>query len=122
MAIYLVLQDAAARDWEAAAARVSPLEVTDEQIALEARRLEKLFEGHSVARERFRLDPAGRATANTHFVEAEPGAEEWRIAQVLIDPSEANDWEARFVLSLPATRASGRVELRLETVAEIGAI
>lgn len=122
VAIHLVLQDAAARDWEAAAARVTPLESTDEQIALEAKRLEKLFEVHAIARERFRLDPAGRASANTHFVEAESGAEEWRMAQVLIDPAEANDWEARFVLSLSATRASGRVELRLESLAEIGAL
>ncbi|MBC8009393.1 MAG: DUF3516 domain-containing protein [Burkholderiales bacterium] len=116
-----MLQDAAARDWEACAARVSADGVTDEAITTEARRLEKLFEAHAVARERFRLDPAGRATANTHFDEAEPGAEEWRVAQVLIDPQDANDWEARFVLSLPETRASGRVALRLEAVAEIGA-
>lgn len=121
VAIHLVLQDAAARDWEACAARVSPDGATDEQVALEARRLEKLFEAHAVARERFRLDPAGRATANTHFDEAEPDAEEWRVAQVLVDPQDANDWETRFVLSLPETRASGRVALRLESIAEIGA-
>ena len=72
-------------------------------------------------RDRFRLDPAGRAAEHTHFDEAEFGAAEWRVAQVLVDPEEVNDWEARFVLDLAATRASGRVELRLETVAEVGA-
>lgn len=122
VAIHLVLQDAAARDWEACAARVSPAEASDEQVAVEAKRLEKLFAAHAEAREFFRLDPAGRASANTHFDEAEPGAEEWRIAQVLVDPQDANDWEARFVLSLPATRAAGRVVLRLEAVAEVGAV
>ncbi|HWU33503.1 MAG TPA: DUF3516 domain-containing protein, partial [Marmoricola sp.] len=59
-------------------------------------------------------------TANTHFDEAEPGADEWRVAQVLVDAEEANDWEARFVLSLSGTRAAGRVVLRLETVAAVG--
>lgn len=120
VAIHLVLQDAAARDWEACAARVSPPDASDEALATEAKRLEKLFAAHADSRTRFRLDPAGRAAVNTHFDEAEPGAEEWRIAQVLIDPEEANDWEASFVLSLPETRATGRVALRLEAVAEIG--
>ena len=46
---------------------------------------------------------------------------EWRIAQVLIDPTEANDWEARFILDLPATRAAGRVILHLGTISEVGA-
>lgn len=121
VAIHLVLQDAATRDWEAAAARLLGEEATEEALVAEARRLEKQFGAHAGARGRFRLDPAGRAVANTHFDEAEPGAAEWRIAQVLVDPEEANDWEARFVLDLPATRASGRVALRLEAVAEIGA-
>lgn len=121
VAIHLVLQDAAARDWEACAARVLPPEVTDELVAAEAKRLEKAFAAHAEARDRFRLDPAGRAAEHTHFDEAEFGAAEWRVAQVLVDPEEVNDWEARFVLDLAATRASGRVELRLETVAEVGA-
>jgi superfamily II RNA helicase len=121
VAIHLVLQDAAARDWEACAARVLPAEVIDEVVATEARRLEKLFAAHAEARDRFRLDPAGRAAEHTHFDEAEPGAAEWRVAQVLVDPEEANDWEAGFVLDLSATRASGRVELRLVAVGEIGA-
>jgi hypothetical protein len=122
VAIHLVLQDAATRDWEAAAARLLGDEATDEALVAEARRLEKQFAAHAEARGRFRLDPAGRAVANTHFDEAEPGAAEWRIAQVLVDPEEANDWETRFVLDLPATRARGRVALRLEAVAEVGAL
>ncbi len=120
VAIHLVLQDAAAQEWEAAAARVLPPEAADETVAAEAKRLEKLFAAHAGARGRFRLDPAGRAAANTHFDEAEPGANEWRIAQVLVDAEEANDWEARFILSLPETRTAGRVVLRLEAVAAVG--
>ncbi len=121
IAIHLFLQDAAARDWDAAALRVLPDASPDEGVAAEAKRLEKLFAAHADARDRFRLDPAGRAAEHTHFDEAEPAAAEWRIAQVLIDPADANDWEARFVLDLPATRSAGRVVLRLETIAEVGA-
>jgi hypothetical protein len=120
IAIHLFLQDAAARDYEAAAARVLPEDATDETITTEAKRLEKLFAAHATARERFRLDPAGRAAEHTHFDEAEPGAAEWRIAQVLIDPTEANDWEARFVLDLAQTRATARAALRLDTIGEVG--
>lgn len=120
VAIHLVLQDAAAHDWEACAARVLPDGVAEDGLLGEARRLEKLFGLHAEARERFRLDPAGRATAHTHFDEAESGADVWRIAQVLVDPEEANDWELRFTVSLPDTRASGRLALRVETLDEVG--
>jgi hypothetical protein len=124
VAIHLVLQEAAARDWEAVAARLLPETATDDVVLAESRRLEKLFAAHAAARDRFRLDPAGRATANTHFDGEPPSPSattpEWRIAQVLIDPAEQNDWEARFTLDLPATRASGRLALHLETLAEIG--
>lgn len=122
VAIHLVLQDAAARDWEACAARVLPDDATDDAVAIEAKRIEKLFAAHAMARDRFRLDPAGRAAANTHFEEVASDATELRVAQVLVDAEELNDWEARFVLDLAAIRASGRVALRLDTVAEIGAL
>lgn len=126
VAIHLVLQEAAARDWEAVAARLLPETATDDAVLAESRRVEKLFNTHAYARDRFRLDPAGRAAANTHF-DGEPPAPsaspgEWRIAQVLIDPADLNDWEARFVLDLPATRSTGRIALRLDTLAEIGVI
>jgi len=40
---------------------------------------------------------------------------------VLVDPEEANDWEARFTVDINASRASGRVVLALGSVAPIGA-
>lgn len=122
VAIHLVLQDAAARDWEACAARVLADGVAEEVLIGEARRLEKLFDRHAEARERFRLDPAGRATVHTHFDAAEVGANFWRIAQVLVDPAEANDWEVAFAVSLPETRATGRLALRIEGVDDVGQI
>ncbi len=122
VAIHLVLQDAASSEWEAAAARVLPDDAGAEVLATEARKLEKSFTAYADVRGRFRLDPAGRATANTHWVETEPGAALWRVAQVLIDAADANDWEARFTVDLEATRLTGRVALRLDGVSEVGAM
>ncbi len=120
VAIHLVLQDVASGEWEAAAARVLPDDAGGEVLTTEARKLEKGFTAHADARGRLRLDPAGRATANTHWIEAEPGAALWRVAQVLIDTGETNDWEARFTVDLGSTRAVGRLALRLDGVGEVG--
>lgn len=126
------LQDVAARDWEAAAARVTPpssvvagvadpghttLAEASAATLTEARRIEKAFASYFDARGRFRLDPEGRAAVNTHFID---DADPWEIAQVLIDPAGANDWEAVFTLSLPASRAASAPVLQFEHVAEIG--
>jgi len=43
------------------------------------------------------------------------------LAQVLVDPEEANDWEARFTIDLAASRRTGRVVLKLDSVGAIGA-
>ena len=122
VAIHLVLQDTASAEWEAAATRVLLDDAGADELSTEARKLEKSFTAHAEARGRFRLDPAGRAAANTHWVEAEPGAALWRVAQVLCDTTEANDWEARFTVDIEATRRAGRVALRFEGVSEVGAM
>jgi hypothetical protein len=90
-----------------------------------ARRLEALFAPYFEARARFRLDPEGRSAKHTHWLEDEAalrvraGAGELHIAQILVDPDDQNDWEARFLLDLPATRAAARPVLRLEAVASL---
>ena len=114
VAVLGVLQDAAAHDWESLAARL----VCD-NTTTEARRTEKLFTAFAEARGRLRLDPEGRSTKHTHGLDAPPGGN-LEIAQVLVDPEEANDWEARFAVDITASREAGRVMLRLETVAPIG--
>jgi hypothetical protein len=48
----------------------------------------------------------GRAAKHTHWTE-DPAAGEWTVAQVLIDPGEANDWEVIDKLTLTA---GGRVQ------------
>nr|WP_246026454.1 DUF3516 domain-containing protein [Oleiharenicola lentus] len=116
------LQDAAARDWDAAAARLAEPEpaagATPESAQLaEARRLEKSFAAYFEARGRYRLDPEGRSALNTHLSE-EVG--QWQIAQVLVDPEGQNDWEVRFTLSLAESRAAAAPVLRFLTVAPVG--
>lgn len=106
------LQDVAARDWEAAAARLANV---DEK---EARRIEDAFRVYLGERGRMRLDPEGRSAKHTHWDE-EGGGGVWRVAQVLVDFEELNDWEATFSVSLAESRAADRVMLRFEGVGAI---
>ncbi|MDR2674619.1 MAG: DUF3516 domain-containing protein [Opitutaceae bacterium] len=96
----------------------------EQQLKAAARRLETLFAPYFEARGRFRLDPEGRAAKHTHGLEDETALRArdtagLPLAQVLIDPDGQNDWEARFILDLPATRAAARPVLRLESVAPL---
>ncbi|MDI1337720.1 MAG: DUF3516 domain-containing protein [Lacunisphaera sp.] len=114
------LQDANARDWEAAVARLATVAgVADPGLAAvaESRRVEKEFAAYFDARGRFRLDPAGRSALNTHIAEDGPN---WQIGQMLIDPEGLNDWEARFTVSLAESRAANAVVLRFEGVGPVG--
>jgi superfamily II RNA helicase len=132
------LQDVAARDWEGARLRFAPEaapEAGTEALRLaEARRIEQEFAPYLEQRGRFRLDPEGRAAKHTH-IGVEHGAESfelgaetaakdggvvWRIAQVLADYEEMNDWEARFTISLTESRAENRVVARFESVRPVG--
>ncbi len=119
------LQDVAARDAEAARLRFAP-EASDEAASLvEARRIEKEFTAYFDARGRFRLDPEGRAVKHTHFGEQEDGSMEQGavipIAQVLADPEEQNDWEARFEVSLDDSRKENRAVVQFVAVRPVGA-
>jgi superfamily II RNA helicase len=122
-AIFGFLQDIAAREWESAAARLQAdgnAAAVPEGSTPEARRIEAAFKPYFDARERFRLDPEGRSAANTHW-EADAAAGVWRVAQVLIDSQGDNDWEARFTVSLPQSRAENRAVVTFDGVALIGA-
>lgn len=124
------LQDVAARDWEAAVERLAENGgrttedggQTEAERELElkraARRVEDAFRGYWEARGRFRLDPEGRASANTHRDESD--AETWHVAQVLVDTEGLNDWEARFTVVLGESRAAGEAVVRFEGVAPVG--
>jgi hypothetical protein len=121
-ALFGFLQDVAARDWENAAARFAGAAATPpaaDFVSPEARRIEAAFLPYFEARGRFRLDPEGRASKHTHWRE-NPAAAEWEIAQMLVDADALNDWEARFVVSLTASRAENRAVLRFDGVAPLG--
>lgn len=109
LAVLAVLQDVAARAWEEAAARVE--EGT-------ARRMEEGFARYFEARGRFRLDPEGRAAKHTHITEEFP-AGRWRVAQVLVDLEEANDWEVTLEVDLVESRRRNAPVLRWVGIGEI---
>jgi superfamily II RNA helicase len=121
--IFGFLQDVAARDWESAASRLATGEAGSAAegapMSAEAKRIEAAFAAYFEARTRFRLDPAGRAAANTHWLH-EPGDAEWDISQVLIDSTGMDDWEARFFVPLAESRAQQRAVVRFDTVQPIG--
>ncbi len=119
------LQDVAAREWENAASRLATGEpaapAEGAPLSPDARRIEAAFLPYFDARTRFRLDPEGRAAKHTHGLDnTAPGAPEWSLAQVLIDPAEQNDWEAAFTVSLADSRRLNRPILRFDRLAPIG--
>ena len=111
------LQDVAARDWEAAAARLPAPEFAT--TPGESRRVEDAFKPYFEARGRFRLDPEGRSAKHTHADESDAAV--WPLAQMLVDPEDQNDWEATFTLSLPESRAENRPVIRFTGVRAVGA-
>jgi superfamily II RNA helicase len=122
--VFGFLQDIADRDWESAAARLESggarVLAEGEPMSAGARRLESAFAAYFEARERFRLDPEGRSAQHAHWTEDDP-AGEWRLAQMLIDPGEQNDWEARFVVSLADSRLAQRAVVIFVEVVPVGA-
>jgi superfamily II RNA helicase len=122
-AVFGFLQDVAARDWESAATRLLTGEagatVEGAAASPEARRLEAVFGAYAEARGRFRLDPEGRAAKHTHWAE-DRAAGEWTVAQMLIDAEGRNDWEARFTVSLTASRTENRAVVRFDGVGPVG--
>jgi hypothetical protein len=118
--IFLLLQGAAR--WNAAGGR-SPSSEGDAG-ERENEQAFRLFDDYFAARERFRLDPEGRSAKHTHFAE-KPGeglaaTDELEVAQTLVDPDDANDWEAIFLVLLTASRAEDRAVVRLAAVRPIG--
>ncbi|MES1168490.1 MAG: DUF3516 domain-containing protein, partial [Oleiharenicola lentus] len=137
------LQDVAARDWEGAVERFAPTVTGLATVAgvacpepgrradpgssnlAESRRIEKEFAAYFDARGRFRLDPEGRAVKHTHISgdggqTTEDRGKVWQIAQVLADPEELNDWEARFSVSLDRSRAENRPVIEFLAVRPVG--
>ncbi len=112
--VFGFLQDVAARDWEGAAERLA--------VGGGAPAVEKAFAPYVEARTRFRLDPAARSAGHTHWSEAgESATPLWRVAQVLVDADDLNDWEVAFTVDLARSRAEARPVVLFEGVSAIGA-
>lgn len=122
-AIFGFLQDVAAGDWESAASRLATGEAAvlaeGEPASAEGRRIAAALEPYFAARSRLRLDPEGRAAQHTHWSQ-DPDAGRWEVAQMLIDPAGANDWEARFTVLLAESRAQSRAVVAFEGVGPVG--
>ncbi len=65
--------------------------------------------------ERIRLDPEARNARHTYF-EPVPESRILRVQQMLLDPAEANDWVAQFLVDPDASRTAGTPQLRLERI------
>ena len=116
--IFLLLQSAAR--WGASGGVPVPSGSEPDESETVGRAFEPYFAAHG----RFRLDPAGRAAQHTYLAETTgeglAGADELEVAQVLVDADDANDWEAIFLVSLPASRTENRAVVRLAAVRPIG--
>jgi len=116
--VLVFLQDVAARDWDAAAGRLGAAPDSPAvEGSPEARRVDESFRPFFEARGRFRLDPEGRSAKHLHLTEE---TQTWEVAQILVDPEGVNDWEARFTVSLEASRGASRVVLEFVEVAPVG--
>jgi hypothetical protein len=127
-AIFGFLQDVAARDWESAATRLATGEAGDAAadnvpMSPEAKRIEAAFSRYFDAHARFRLDPEGRSTKHTHWLDDSKAtnSNDWSVAQVLVDADEQNDWEVRFTVSLAQSRAANRAVVTFDGITPIGA-
>jgi superfamily II RNA helicase len=79
------------------------------------------FGGFFAEHGRFRLDPEGRASKHTHWVE-DGEAGEWSVAQILVDPAGDNDWEAVFTVPLAESRQENRAVVRFFKVRRVGTV
>ena len=43
----------------------------------------------------------------------------WRVSQVLVDPDVLNDWQAEFLIDLPAAREEGHPSLQLIAIGAV---
>ena len=122
--VFSFLQDVASRDWESAASRLQSGEANvlseGEPTSGAAREIERAFEPYFEARGRFVLDPEGRSAKHSHWSE-DKDRQSLRLAQVLVDASQLNDWEMTLKISLAESRESNRPVIRFAGVAPIGA-
>lgn len=105
--VFAALRALAQREWALAweALSGSP-PVADEEESLRA-----ATEAFQAARGRFRLDAEGRNARHT-YSQRDAGSGVWTLQQMLVDPSDANDWVLECTVDREASRAAARPVLR----------
>jgi len=109
--IFTFLRALISGDFEAALAIPNaPLSDSDEPWTAE--RLRRALDDYHVEHEHLRLDPEARNIRHTYVTPSED-QRTWRVQQMLIDPTEANDWVAEFEVDLAASRNASEPILKL---------
>jgi hypothetical protein len=83
-----------------------------------AQRLETVLAGYYQDHERICLDPNARNQRHSYVIPSED-KQTWIVQQMLVDPEEANDWTAEFMVDLPASREKGEPVLRLKAIRSV---
>jgi hypothetical protein len=81
-------------------------------------KLEAAMENYYAEHDRIRLDPEARNTRNTYVIPAED-KRSWTVQQMLIDPEEANDWMAEFLVDLAASREKALPVIALKAIRRV---
>ena len=115
--IFTFLRSLISGDLETALATLSAQPAADTE-PWTAERLRQALDAYHVEHERIRLDPAARNLQHTYITPSE-NKRSWRVQQMLVDPTEANDWVAEFDVDLPASRAAGEPVLQLRQLASL---
>jgi superfamily II RNA helicase len=107
--IFHFLRSLASSRYDAAATLVPPWT---------AEELMRMVEAYYQEHERITLDPEARNHKHTHVIQ-DDDANLWTVAQVLVDPEGANDWQATFTVDKALAREEGKPMLTLVGMAPI---
>jgi hypothetical protein len=109
--IFTFLRALVSGDFETALSTVAAV-LGNEDEPWTPERLRQAIESYHVDHEHLRLDPEARNVRHTYVAVSED-KRRWRVQQMLIDPSESNDWVAEFDVDLSASRTAGEPVLKL---------
>jgi superfamily II RNA helicase len=113
--MFQLVKALAKRDWAAAEHVIDAREApSDGAPAWPAPRIEAALQPFFAEHAALRVDPAARAPANTRIEKTDRGA--WRVAQVLYDSEDANDWVIEGAVDIERSRAEGRPVIRVERI------
>ncbi len=115
--IFVFLRGLVVADYEPAIAHLnSPLDGAGAPWT--ADRLDELMKAYEADHQRLCLDPNARNARHTYVVPAEDKLT-WRVQQMLVDPTEHNDWVAEFEVDLAESRKLGEPFLILRRLGSL---